>query len=205
MNWYSSDPHAFHNKVIKYQHRPFKDVVEMTECIAKNINSVVNKRKDKLYVLGDWSFGPRHSPKKQLENATKFRDMIDCERVYLVFGNHDHLKDEDQYGAFSRDFKRLFTKCDHVMEIWDEVVGGKIFLSHYSHRVWNASHHGRPALYGHSHGSLADDPTSLAFDVGVDCFNYFPICSKQVKDILDRKYDWIMKMYGPNFFTRKVD
>ena len=41
-----------------------------------------------------------------------------------------------------------------------------IVLCHYAMRVWNKSHHGNFMLYGHSHGSLADDPNSMSFDVG---------------------------------------
>jgi len=54
-------------------------------------------------------------------------------------------------------------------------------------RVWNKSHHGALNLYGHSHGSLPDDPHALAIDVGVDCHNFTPISFEQVKKIMSKK------------------
>lgn len=54
-------------------------------------------------------------------------------------------------------------------------------------RVWNKSHYGAWMLYGHSHGSLIDDPNSLSFDVGVDCHNYKPFSFEEVKEIMSHK------------------
>jgi calcineurin-like phosphoesterase family protein len=67
------------------------------------------------------------------------------------------------------------------------VEGQDITLCHYALRVFNKSHHGSWHLYGHSHGTLPDDPNSLSFDVGVDCHNYFPISLDQVKKIMSKK------------------
>ena len=63
----------------------------------------------------------------------------------------------------------------------------KIVLLHYAMRVWNRSHHGSWHLYGHSHGSLPDDPNSLSFDVGVDCWGYAPISYQEVKSVMSGK------------------
>jgi calcineurin-like phosphoesterase family protein len=54
-------------------------------------------------------------------------------------------------------------------------------------RVWNKSHHGAWHLYGHSHGTLPDDPNALSFDCGVDCHNYTPISFEQVEAIMAKK------------------
>jgi calcineurin-like phosphoesterase family protein len=62
-----------------------------------------------------------------------------------------------------------------------------ITLLHYALRVWNKSHYSSWHLYGHSHGSLPDDPNSMSFDVGIDCHNYTPISFEQVKAIMARK------------------
>jgi calcineurin-like phosphoesterase family protein len=48
-------------------------------------------------------------------------------------------------------------------------------------KVWNGSHKGDWQLYGHSHGTLPDDPNALSCDVGVDCWNYFPVSMEQLR------------------------
>jgi hypothetical protein len=63
----------------------------------------------------------------------------------------------------------------------------RIILAHYAFRVWDRSHHGSWNLYGHSHGTLPDDPHARAIDVGIDCHNYYPIEFDQVKEIMDKK------------------
>jgi calcineurin-like phosphoesterase family protein len=54
-------------------------------------------------------------------------------------------------------------------------------------RRWLGSNRGNYHLYGHSHGSLPDDPNSLSIDVGVDCHNYKPISADRVRDIMRDK------------------
>ena len=63
-----------------------------------------------------------------------------------------------------------------------------IILSHYAHQVWNRSHHGSWHLYGHSHGSLPDDPASLSFDAGCMLFGMRPISYDKVKEIMRTKW-----------------
>ena len=76
----------------------------------------------------------------------------------------------------------------------------KIVLMHYAMRVWNKSHWGMWHLYGHSHGSLPEDPKSMSFDVGVDAIakryavdgiinpdDYRPISYEEVKAIMEKK------------------
>ena len=49
--------------VIKYEKRPFKDREEMNEALIKNWNKVVSQ-KDKVYILGDFSFGNKEMTKE---------------------------------------------------------------------------------------------------------------------------------------------
>lgn len=74
----------------------------------------------------------------------------------------------------------------------DDAFQGKqlLVLFHYAMRVWQASHHGTYHIYGHSHGTLSDNPNSLSFDIGVDCHNYSPINYQDIKNIMKQK-KWI--------------
>lgn len=49
---------------------------------------------------------------------------------------------------------------------------------HYGMRVWPAQRRGAIHLYGHSHGWLQG--TSRSLDVGVDCWNFYPVGIPQV-------------------------
>jgi calcineurin-like phosphoesterase family protein len=62
-----------------------------------------------------------------------------------------------------------------------------IVMCHYAMRVWNRSHRGAWMLYGHSHGSLPDDPGALSIDVGVDCHDYTPISHDDIGRIMAKK------------------
>jgi calcineurin-like phosphoesterase family protein len=62
-----------------------------------------------------------------------------------------------------------------------------ILLLQYAMKVWNASHYGTWHLYVHTNGELPDHETSLSFDVGVDCHNFYPISYDEVKEIMSTK------------------
>jgi calcineurin-like phosphoesterase family protein len=163
--WFTADTHFGHTNIIKYSNRPFASSDEMDEKLIENINRVV-KPNDTLYHLGDWSF----------RNAAGYRQRINCQDITLILGNHDKER-----GVYPRLFRGVYP----YLEIKSE--GRSITLCHYAMRVWNKSHHGAWQLYGHSHGSLPDDPNSLSFDVGVDCWAYTPINLRTVAETMATK------------------
>jgi len=59
-----------------------------------------------------------------------------------------------------------------------------IVLCHYAMRVWDW---GTWHLYGHSHGSMPDDPHSLSWDVGVDANAFSPLSVPEIAEIMGRK------------------
>jgi calcineurin-like phosphoesterase family protein len=166
-NYFTSDTHFNHANIIKYSKRPFADVTEMNEALIDNWNAVVGKN-DNVYHLGDVGFGDIFKIVRRL-NGNKF----------LIPGNHDKKNLKSEF------FKKQWLSIEKEMEI--SIDGQGLMLSHYAHRTWNKSHRGVYHLYGHSHGSLPDDPNSLSFDVGVDCHNYFPISFEQVCKIMKTK------------------
>lgn len=177
MKYFTSDLHLFHSNVIKHANRPFKNVDEMNEALVNNINSRV-KSNDDLYLLGDISFGTRDNTYEILSRINGIK--------YLILGNHDK-------GILRwKDVQSLFYKITPMLEIKvldNDLSRGyqDIVMLHYSMRVWNKSHHGSWHLYGHSHGTLPDDPNSLSIDVGVDCHNYQPISYDEIKSIMSKK------------------
>lgn len=144
----TADSHFDHNNIIKW--RPFDSVDEMHTVLIDNWNSIVGKR-DVVYILGDFAF----------KNHVKWLSCLKGKKV-LIRGNHDHMSVE----AYNQ-FKAVYD----VYEL--KYNKQKIFMSHYPHRSWNGSVHGRLHLYGHCHGRLPED--RIAFDTGVDCWDYKPV------------------------------
>jgi calcineurin-like phosphoesterase family protein len=167
-DYFTSDTHYGHTNIIKYCNRPFKSVEEMNDVLVKNINSKVQPG-DVLWHLGDFAMGGEL-------NVREFRDRINCKRINLILGNHDNRKVVSK----SLLFQNIYDMYEYRGEI-------SVVLCHYALRVWNKSHHGYYHLYGHSHGTLPDDPNSLSFDAGVDCHNFSPLSISEIKNIMSKK------------------
>lgn len=188
--YFTSDTHAFHKNICRgtsewtenhpsgniARLRDFDTPEEMTEEMAFRFNSVV-KENDEIWHLGDWSFGGH-------PNIKKFREMLNCKNIHLIFGNHDqHIE------PINSPYRELFSSVQYVKQLSfkiDSMKSGKygktnVFLSHYSHQVWDKSHHGTIHLFGHSHGTLKGIGKSM--DVGVDTNNLYPY---HLDEIIDR-------------------
>jgi len=56
-----ADTHFDHANIMRYCHRPFKNVKDMNRTLVRNWNNIVKPR-DTVYFLGDWSFGRGSKP-----------------------------------------------------------------------------------------------------------------------------------------------
>ncbi len=152
-DFFTADFHLGHKNIIKYCNRPFLDVEEMDDTIIQNINAEVTKS-DRLYILGDFCWFENFSKIKE------YRDRINCGTIFLIRGNHDKRSIQSLEQIFNGVFDQKLI----------DVSGQKIFLNHYSMRVWAVSHHNSWHLWGHSHGTLP--AYGLSFDVGVDAHDF---------------------------------
>lgn len=173
--WFTSDTHYHHKNIVRgttvwgetQEVRNFDTLEEHDEALVANFNSVV-KENDILYHLGDWSFGGH-------EQIKVFRDRLKVKTIHLIKGNHDQniFKKGSPYAGC---FNSLNDVLQFSLKIDSQLSGkyGKqqFFLSHYSHQVWDQSHHGTIHLFGHSHGTLKGIGRSM--DVGVDTNNLYP-------------------------------
>lgn len=162
--WFTSDHHFGHSNIIKYSKRPFADVKEMDQKLIRNWNERIQPG-DTVYHLGDFCFS---------EKGQGILDQLNGNK-HLILGNHDKEGRKLRGWASIEKFREV------------TVNGQYIVLCHYAMRVWNKSHHGAWMLYGHSHGSLPDDPNSLSFDVGVDCHDYKPLEFEDIGRIMKKK------------------
>lgn len=176
--FFTSDTHFGHKNIIrgtsnwedKSSCRPFDSIKKHDETLIQNWNKVVGYNSI-VYHLGDLTFNYR-----EIENTLKRLNGY----IVLLPGNHDDLRK-------LRDLKNKcrFDICEQLKEI--KIDNQKLVLCHYAMKVWNNCHRGSYHLYGHSHGSLPDDPNSLSIDVGVDCHNFSPISYEQVVEIMSKK------------------
>jgi calcineurin-like phosphoesterase family protein len=195
--FFTSDTHFGHANIIRYCKRPFASVEEMDNTLIHNWNAVV-RPEDTVYHLGDFAVGGGPAaPYLRRLNGT----------IYFCLGNHDkrlrfikayldiELELQDHFaGSYLNDDKVKFG-IPYLREV--TVEKQEIGLCHYAMKVWNGSHKGSWQLYGHSHGTLPDDPNSLSCDVGVDCWNYFPVSMEQLRDKMKTKTYNPVDHHGP--------
>lgn len=177
--WLTADQHFYHTNVIKFCDRPYKSVAEMNKALIDNFNSVV-KPDDTVLMLGDFCFGP-------LDKWVEIINQLKCKNIILSKGNHDKLQDGQIKQLFSGiyDYLEVKVKDSDAKDSWQSIV-----CCHYAFKVWNKSHYGSWNAFAHSHGTLIDDPNAFSCDVGVDCWNYFPVSYEQLKRFMvNKKYN----------------
>lgn len=194
-----SDPHFNHGNIIKYSKRlcfmttedmdsltrygprtrmSDESIQRMNQGIIDNINAVVQPN-DTIYCLGDWCFGSKDN---YLNVAKDCRDKINCNKIHLIWGNHDQ---------FNLRRLNIFETCQDMARI--ETEAGEFFLCHYPMISWDKSHHGVMHAYGHVHGLYYNNPpvafpeSWAAFDAGVDVEERYGVWS--VVEIADRLCD----------------
>lgn len=167
--YFTSDWHLFHANIIKYSNRPFRDTVEMNADILNKLNEKVEED-DWLYYLGDLAFT------KNIRLVESWLDRVRCKNICFIKGNHDRTASQIRDRFFwYKDMAEIYVEDQHIV------------LCHYAMRVWNKSHHGTWQLYGHSHGSLPDDPNALSMDVGVDTNNFYPYSMEDIGELMKKK------------------
>lgn len=79
------DLHLDHTNIIKFCDRPFKSALQMNEVCINRWNETVGLN-DKVYYLGDVSFGRGSRPAKH------WLPQLNGHKI-LIKGNHDHRRD----------------------------------------------------------------------------------------------------------------
>ena len=136
------------------------------------------KPKDKVYHLGDFALTYK-------ENLAAILDQLNG-KIHLIVGNHEN--------AALQNRKRFeWVKEYYELKVSDpDGQGGyqRIMLFHYAMRTWRGEGRGNWHLYGHSHGNLPDLEDKLAFDIGVDSHDFYPLIYDEVKAIMQKK-TWV--------------
>ena len=201
--WFTSDTHFGHANIVKgcsnwvdtSNCRDFSSIEDHDNYLIEQINKKV-KPTDILWHLGDFGLGFAWK-----ERLPEIRRKINCKTIRLVLGNHDHIienavrtsklktveeKDRAKWHQ-ALDIISLFKSIDYLK--FGKMGGHPFCLCHYAMKIWPWSHQGSYHLYGHSHGSLPDDPTSLSMDIGMDTelfghTKYFPYSFEEIDHIM---------------------
>jgi calcineurin-like phosphoesterase family protein len=153
--WFSADFHLNHDNILRFCSRPYDTIGEMDEAIICNWNARIRPN-DTAYILGDFCFG----------DPRKFYDRLNG-KVYIIPGSHDK-----ELNKIPEEFI--------LPPIYTLKLDPPITLCHYAMRSWYKSHYASWHLFGHHHGKL--EPYGLSFDVGVDCWDYYPVSLDEVAE-----------------------
>lgn len=174
--WFTSDTHFYHENIIHFCNRPFKDVAEMNETLIRNWNETVPED-GIVFHLGDFCLGG-----SQYWNDILYRLNG---KIYLILGNHD-MKNIRQ------GFMKRFEYVTQQMTI--RVGGQSIILNHNPFLCYGGAYRDVWQLFGHVHsGPLSktglDHPRlnvlfPLQYDVGVDNNNFRPVSFAEVRRII---------------------
>lgn len=190
--WFTSDWHLWHDNIIKYSKRPFKNVEEMNDAIINTFYSKV-KNGDILYFVGDFAF----SNKSKIEKITEtIRELTEYATIHFILGNHDYVLREvfEKYCASVSPLK--------VVKIDDH----KISLCHFPMHSFSGSHHNQWHVYGHHHRNTNNEIAGKRYNVTLDANNYQIISFDELKQIMNSRgnnWDYISEEVIKERKTRK--
>lgn len=165
--WFTSDQHFNHANIIKHCNRPFKSKEEMNTVLTERWNSVV-KPGDCVYHLGDAVI--TGYSKKHGHVVDDILSQLNGNKI-LIPGNHDSpavLNSKYWSGVY---------RLHHI-----NINGQRIIMCHYPMRSWQFKAHGSWQLFGHCHGNMKVPDNEYTADVGVDCWDFYPVSFEQLQD-----------------------
>ncbi|MDD3122070.1 MAG: metallophosphoesterase family protein [Candidatus Izemoplasmatales bacterium] len=141
MNYYIADLHFGHENILKYDNRPFQNILKQDDYIIRNWNNEV-KEDDDVYIIGDISFYKADLTIELLESLNG--------RKHLIVGNHDS----------SLIKKKKVRACFESIDEYKEIKDGDmhVILCHYPIPFFkNFQKKNYVHLYGHLHNRSYDD------------------------------------------------
>lgn len=168
MIYYTSDLHFGHEKIIRYENRPFETVEEMNEKLIENWNSVVTDE-DTVYHLGD--FAVKNS-KMTIEKIMEIYHRLNGKKI-LIIGNHD-----------TNWIGKVADQLDYKPALYTEIKDGDdiVDLMHYPIEDWDGKQYGTIHLHGHNHSRDIITHLPNRFNVGVDVRDYKPVTLEELKN-----------------------
>lgn len=166
--FYTSDLHLGHKNILEYEHRPFKDVDDMTEEIIKKWNNKIGKH-DFVYILGDFALKNQYMNKAKILECFKRLNGIKI----LVKGNHDNYLTEEFVEDLHYDDNNTSIDNDSIIEILDKKR--IVILCHYPIEEWDGKFHNSYHVHGHIHSRDIIKHIPNRFNCGMDVRNFEPV------------------------------
>lgn len=161
--YFIADTHFGHEKVIKYENRPFSDINKMDDIIIENWNNIIEDE-DMVFVLGDFSF---YDKAKTTDILRKLKG-----RKTLIKGNHDN----ESY--------KYYMECGfgNVYE-YPVIIDGFWILSHEP--VYINENMPYANIFGHVHSNrIYSDYTEQSFCACVERCGYKPVEFSIIKKLM---------------------
>ena len=167
--WFTADWHLFHENIIKYTNRPFKNRYHMNKVIIDKYCNCV-KDDDEVYFLGDLTMlgGP------QIDVIKPLIEPLPGHK-HIILGNHDRFRPfsyheigfESVHTALKLDFykKSLYLAHDPA---WAQIPN----------TVW---------ICGHIHGlfkHMKSENSTTIINCGIDVWDFNPVPLNKVKEIV---------------------
>lgn len=181
MIFFTADTHFGHQNILQYCNRPFSSIEEHDEELIKRWNSKVSMN-DEVYHLGDISYDT---------GDWSVLNRLNFKHLYLIVGNHDHdvlkniCKLERPYSISTYGEHNEYVST--LVRINFQGIPKDVVLSHFPMASWERSHYGSYHLFGHVHGQTEDDQTVRSLDVGVDCWDYYPVSAQEIEERMMKK------------------
>lgn len=168
--FFTSDLHISHRNILKHSPKRLEskvfedgDIEGHDEWIIDTWNKTVRK-KDIVYILGDFSFASSETIKKKILPRLNGRK-------FLILGNHDKSSEklEGYFEQITQIKEVTFKKT--IYPFIEEQEGFRVFMCHYPMVSWNGKPYGVVNLHGHCHGRIDKynkENTDLRVDVGLD-------------------------------------
>lgn len=170
--WFTADHHFGHANIIEYCSRPFKTTRQMDDELIRRWNSVV-RPDDTVYYVGDFTLGSYDDACEYFKNLNG--------KVFVLEGSHDRWMSKTGFSPNTANSVVYYLPPVYTVEFQGKKMFQKsITLCHYAMRSWDRSHYATWHLFGHHHGKLL--PYGLSFDIGVDCWDFYPVSLEQVAE-----------------------
>lgn len=168
IDFFISDPHFGHKRIIELQGRPFDNLEQMTDAIVERCYEACVYWDGKLHQnvftycwVGDVFFGSVEVAKATLARIPG--------RHFLVLGNHD--------GSVSRNLKIGFEMVVPHLDI--NIAGRRV---HVTHKPEDKVHM-VPLIHGHTHSESATSGKE-SVHVGVDAHRYCPVHVSRIPHLM---------------------
>lgn len=169
--YFISDMHFFHNNIINFAKRPFRNEKDMSDALIKNWNNKVSNN-DGVYILGDM-FVSRKDKEKIKEVLEKLNG-----KKYLILGNHDSVW-INAYPEFKSYFKEISEKKKIHFKNNEKYIS--VIMTHHPMLEWDGYYKGHYHIFGHIHNKKDQPQLSylkkqdMMFNACVEVNNYEPV------------------------------